>query len=80
MSVTLFNFNKLDYLKMAEEKGYSFALTSLQKDLMRWEHLAFEDGQKGYQPDLWKALEEVREFSTELWEKSSSALRLKRSQ
>jgi hypothetical protein len=43
------------------------ALTELHNDVREWEHESFE-GEKGWQPAMWKELEKVRSFSRELWE------------
>lgn len=68
MAITSFaSFNKEKYLSILKREGATAALTQLHMDTIKWEIEAFE-GAKGYQPDLWSALEEVRVFSRELWD------------
>lgn len=59
--------DKEKYLRILKSDGVSAALTALHKDTIGWEYEAFE-GKKGYQPDMWADIEEVRNFSRELWE------------
>lgn len=62
-----FNFDKEKYIRLMRSKGISAALTALHEDTTQWEYQAFE-GEKGYDPELWEKLNEVRTFSRELWE------------
>jgi hypothetical protein len=62
-------FNKEKYLEHAKSQGISSAITLLQKDIIEWEHEAFE-GEKGYNPEAWAELHSIRNFSRELWELS----------
>jgi hypothetical protein len=55
------------YRQLMKTEGAAAALTQLHHDLAQWELEAFE-GEKGYQPDLWRELHEVRALSRELWE------------
>ena len=64
MSQILFDREK--YLRILELQGASAALTTLQKDTIQWEIESFE-GAKGYQPEMWNSLHQVRQFSRELW-------------
>jgi hypothetical protein len=54
------------YLQIARTQGAQTAITALHLDTERWEYDTFE-GEKGYQPEMWKDLEQVRAFSRELW-------------
>lgn len=60
------HFDREKYIRILEAQGLSAALTALHVDTEHWEHESFE-GDKGYQPEQVKALEEVRSFSRELW-------------
>lgn len=64
---TAFHFDKEKYLQIFKTDGASQALTTLHNDIREWEHQAFE-GEKGYQPEMWKKIIDVRNFSRELWE------------
>jgi hypothetical protein len=55
------------YLRILRSEGVSKALTTLHLDTEGWEIDTFE-GEDGYQPEMWKELLGVREFSRELWE------------
>ncbi len=66
-TVHVFQFDREKYIHLMKSKGITAALTQLHTDTIRWEYEAFE-GEKGYQPDMWNALQEVRNFSRELWE------------
>jgi hypothetical protein len=55
------------YRQLMKTESAAVALTQLHHDLAQWELEAFE-GEKGYQPDLWKDLHAVRALSRELWE------------
>ena len=54
------------YLKILQKEGLSAAITTLHRDMERWEFETFE-GREGWQPEMWTFLEECREFSRELW-------------
>lgn len=60
-------FDREKYLAIVRSQGVEAALTQLHRDTTQWEVEAFE-GPKGWQPDLWKKLQDVRDFSRELWE------------
>jgi hypothetical protein len=66
---TSFHFDKEKYLRILKSEGITAALTTLHKDTTGWEYQSFE-GEKGYQPEMWEALNQVREFSRELWDLS----------
>lgn len=61
------NFDRQKYLHILQDQGLPAALTALHHDLREWEFQAFE-GDKGWQPDMWRDLEDVRSFSRELWD------------
>jgi uncharacterized protein YecA (UPF0149 family) len=63
----MLKLNKEMYIQIARTQGVNAALTALHLDTERWEYEAFE-GDKGWQPELWKDLNEVREFSRKLWQ------------
>ena len=50
-------------------EGAAKALTQLHLDTEHWEIDTFE-GDKGYEPEMWKDLLAVRDFSRELWNMS----------
>jgi hypothetical protein len=55
------------YLKIARAEGVNAALTALHRDTETWEFETFE-GKQGYSEEGWKRLEEVRDFSREIWQ------------
>lgn len=62
------HFDREKYLRMAQVQGIHIALTQLHKDMMEWEHEAFE-GPKGWNPEQWRTIQEdARAFSRELWD------------
>ena len=63
----MLKLNKEKYLQIARTQGAQAALTQLHKDTERWEYQTFE-GDKGYQPEMFEDLKDVRAFSRELWE------------
>jgi len=63
----MLKFDRQKYLRMIQTHGNNAALTALHADIESWEHETFE-GEKGYQPELWKNLADARAFSRELWE------------
>ena len=64
--MSTFKFDREKYLTLYKTQGISVALNTLHTDTIEWEYESFE-GEKGYQPKMWSALEEVRKFSRELW-------------
>ena len=62
----MINFDKEKYIRILKTDGLSAAITALHLDQERFEFETFE-GSKGYQPEMWKDMEKVREFSRELW-------------
>lgn len=62
----MFKIDREKYISLAKESGLSAAITALHHDTKEWEFETFE-GQAGYQPEMLKVLESVREFSRELW-------------
>lgn len=63
----MIQINKEKYLEIVRTSGVNAALTKLHQDTNVWEIETFE-GDQGYSPEMWKDLEEVRNFSRELWE------------
>lgn len=63
----LTSFDREKYLQILRTDGVNAAITALHLDTERWEIDTFE-GTPGYQPEMWKELLAVREFSRELWE------------
>jgi hypothetical protein len=63
----LLKIDREKYLRIARSQGVQVALTQLHRDTEKWEYQTFE-GQQGYQPEMFRDLIEVREFSRELWE------------
>ena len=66
----MLKLDKEKYARIARNEGYEAAITQLHKDQTSYEFETFE-GEKGYQPEMWKDLEEVRQLSRELWEIST---------
>ncbi|MBI4924971.1 MAG: hypothetical protein HY843_03520 [Bdellovibrio sp.] len=60
-------FNKQKYIRLYQGEGSNAALTSLHHDKEYLEQLTFES-KDGYSRELWDSLEEVRNFSIELWD------------
>jgi hypothetical protein len=58
--------DKEKYYRILKSEGLSAAITQLHRDSNELEFELFE-GAKGYQPDLWEYMKEVRRFSVELW-------------
>ena len=58
--------DRAKYLKILQSEGLHTAISSLHRDMERWEFETFE-GREGYRPEVFKFLEEAREFSRELW-------------
>ena len=65
----MLKLNKEKYLRILNSNGLAAALTALHHDKEKFEFETFE-GSKGYQRDTWDFLEEVRNFSIELWDKN----------
>lgn len=63
----MFHLDKEKYIRLAQTQGVSTALTTLHRDKERWEFETFE-GQEGYQPEMWKVLQDINAFSRELWD------------
>jgi hypothetical protein len=59
--------NRDKYLKIYRSEGLHSAITALHEEMRQIEFETFE-GPDGYQPELFKKLEEFRRFSTELWD------------
>ncbi len=62
-----FQLDREKYLGILRDEGVQAALTALHKDTNLWEIETFE-GEKGYQPQMFQDLIEVRRFSRELWD------------
>ena len=60
-------FTKEKYLGLVKTEGLQNAINQLHHDLWQLEQECF-DSPDGYQPDLWKQLNELRLFSRELWD------------
>lgn len=58
---------KAKYLEIAKTQGLQAAVNQLHHDLWEMEKECF-DSPEGYQPVLWKNLNEMRLFSRELWD------------
>lgn len=63
----MLSFDRDKYIRILKSEGVNAALTALHRDTTEFEHTAFE-GEKGYQPEMWSELHDVRDFSRELWE------------
>ncbi len=63
----LSDFNKEKYIALAQSQGLQSAVNLLHHELWELEKECF-DTPNGYQPDLWKRLNEMRIFSRELWD------------
>jgi len=59
-------FDRQKYLDILHSQGLSAALTALHRDQERFEFETFE-GIAGYQPEAFLDLQEIHEFSRELW-------------
>lgn len=68
----MFMLDRDKYLKILKIEGLSAAITALHRDTERVEFEAFE-GRQGYRPEVIEYLENVREFSRELWRTSYDA-------
>ncbi len=60
-------FTKQKYLDLAKSAGVQAAVNQLHHDLWNLEQECF-DTPNGYQPEVWKQLNELRLFSRELWD------------
>ena len=58
---------KAKYLEIGKTQGMQAAVNQLHHDLWEMEKECF-DSPEGYQPVLWKNLNEMRLFSRELWD------------
>lgn len=58
---------KEKYREIAKTQGLQAAVNQLHHDLWEMEKECF-DSPEGYQPNLWKNLNEMRLFSRELWD------------
>lgn len=63
----MLKFDREKYLRILKTDGPNAALTLLHAEMGEWEKDTFE-GEKGYQPEMWKDLAEARQLSRELWE------------
>ena len=62
-----FDFDRQKYLDMAQSQGLQIAVNQLHHDLWEVEKECFETP-NGYQPEVWKTLNQMRLFSRELWD------------
>jgi hypothetical protein len=60
-------FKKERYFELAKSEGLQHAVNRLHHDLWEVEQECF-DTPDGYQPEMWKTLNEMRLFSRELWD------------
>lgn len=67
----MIQFDREKYIQIMRTQGIQEALTALHLDTERWEVQTFE-GDAGYQPEMWKDLLAIREFSRELWNLSAT--------
>lgn len=63
----MFKIDRQKYIGILKSQGVNAAVTALHNDTAQWEFESFE-GQKGWQPEMWNELKEVRVFSRELWD------------
>ena len=63
----MFKIDREKYIGILRSQGVNAALTALHNDTAQWEYDSFE-GTQGWQPEMWREIEEVRVFSRELWE------------
>jgi len=68
-----FHLDREKYLAILESDGLPAAITQLHLDTERLEHETFE-GREGWQPELFEYLNQVREFSRELWGKRETTI------
>ncbi len=59
-------FSKEHYFELAKSQGLAIALKTLHEDIWKKEH-AMTEGPLGYQPSMAPELEEMRNFSRDLW-------------
>lgn len=60
-------FNRDRYFEIAKSAGLTEAVNRLHHDLWELEKECF-DTPNGYEPELWKTLNQMRLFSRELWD------------
>ena len=60
-------FTKEKYIAIAQAQGPEAAVNQLHHDLWTIEQECF-DTPDGYQPEIWKQLNELRLFSREIWD------------
>jgi hypothetical protein len=65
------NIDRDKYFKILKSQGLHAALTELHREYGGLEFESFE-GEKGYQPQMWRGLDELRAFSRELWDSAAS--------
>jgi hypothetical protein len=63
----MFKIDRDKYIDILKAQGVNAAVTALHNDVAAWEYESFE-GPKGWQPGMWRELEEIRVFSRELWD------------
>jgi hypothetical protein len=54
---------------MVKTHGLSAAISALHQEKEQLEYATFE-GEKGYDPELWKVVQEYCDFSRALWDKA----------
>lgn len=67
----MIQFDREKYIQILRNQGVQAAITALHLDTERWETETFE-GDQGYQPEMWKDLLAIREFSRELWQMAAN--------
>jgi len=69
----MLKIDKEKYRRIAQSQGAQAALTVMHHDQAVFEFQTFE-GEKGYQPEMWNDLAEMREFQRELWDEATRNL------
>jgi hypothetical protein len=65
-----FTLDRAKYIQIARAHGAPAAITQLHLDTEHWERQTF-DGDQGWNSELWKKLQEVRDFSRSLWDQAT---------
>ena len=64
--MSILSIPKEHYFNLLKEKGLSATQTAIHSEIERLEHESFE-GSQGYRPDLYRTLDEYRDFCREIW-------------
>lgn len=62
----MYKIDKEKYYQILRTDGLSAAITALHQDKNQYEYETFE-GNEGYQREMWNYLQEICDFSRELW-------------